>query len=78
MRCLAACIPEARFLMCSDRSQWPLRTFPPMNEVYEKLGISKQQTLSYNPQGNGQVERLSKTLIDDLNHLVWEKQEDYC
>ncbi|GIY67291.1 reverse transcriptase [Caerostris extrusa] len=49
-----------------------------MNEVYEKLGISKQQTLAYNPQGNGLVERLNKTLIDTLSHLVSEKQEDWC
>ncbi|GIY06131.1 endonuclease [Caerostris extrusa] len=49
-----------------------------MNEVYEKLGISKQHTLAYNPQGNGLVERLNKTLIDTLSHLVSEKQEDWC
>ncbi|GIX90419.1 reverse transcriptase [Caerostris extrusa] len=33
-----------------------------MQEVYELLGISKQQCLSYSPQGNGAVERLNKTL----------------
>ncbi|GIY54614.1 transposon Tf2-6 polyprotein [Caerostris extrusa] len=49
-----------------------------MNEVYEKLSISKQHTLAYNPQGNGLVERLNKTLIDTLSHLVSEKQEDWC
>ncbi|GIY89546.1 endonuclease [Caerostris extrusa] len=49
-----------------------------MNEVYEKLGISKQHTLVYNPEGNGLVERLNKTLIDTLSHLVSEKQEDWC
>ncbi|GIY12149.1 hypothetical protein CDAR_619541 [Caerostris darwini] len=46
-----------------------------MNEVYEKLGISKQQTLAYNPQGNGLVERLNKTLIDTLSHLVSENKK---
>ncbi|GBO04446.1 Retrovirus-related Pol polyprotein from transposon 17.6 [Araneus ventricosus] len=49
-----------------------------MQEVYNKLGISKQQTLSYSPQGNGLVERLNKTLIDSLSHLVSENQEDWC
>ncbi|GBN31098.1 Retrovirus-related Pol polyprotein from transposon 17.6, partial [Araneus ventricosus] len=49
-----------------------------MQEVYNKLGISKQQTLSYSPQGNGLVERLNKTLIDSLSHLVSETQEDWC
>ncbi|GIY24601.1 integrase catalytic domain-containing protein [Caerostris darwini] len=44
-----------------------------MNEVYEKLGISKQQTLAYNPQGNGLVERLNETLIDTLSHLRFGK-----
>ncbi|GIY48238.1 integrase catalytic domain-containing protein [Caerostris extrusa] len=44
-----------------------------MNEVYEKLGISKQQTLAYNPQGNGLVECLNKTLIDTLSHLRFGK-----
>ncbi|GIY04446.1 transposon Tf2-6 polyprotein [Caerostris darwini] len=49
-----------------------------MNEVYEKLDISKQKTLTYNPQGNGLAERLNTTLIDTLSHLVSEKQEDWC
>lgn len=49
-----------------------------MNEVYDIVGISKQHTVSYNPQGNGVVERLNKTLIDTLSHLVSETQEDWC
>ncbi|GBO34068.1 Retrovirus-related Pol polyprotein from transposon 17.6 [Araneus ventricosus] len=49
-----------------------------MQEVYDKLGITKQQTLAFNPRGNGLVERLNKTLIDSLSHLVSVKQEDWC
>ncbi|GBL97722.1 hypothetical protein AVEN_255487-1, partial [Araneus ventricosus] len=49
-----------------------------MMEVYQRLGISKRHTLSFNPQGNGLVERLNKTLIDTLSHLVSETQEDWC
>ncbi|GBO22412.1 Retrovirus-related Pol polyprotein from transposon 17.6, partial [Araneus ventricosus] len=49
-----------------------------MQEVYDKLGIIKQQTLAFNPRGNGMVERLNKTLIDSLSHLVSVKQEDWC
>ncbi|GBL96111.1 Transposon Tf2-6 polyprotein [Araneus ventricosus] len=49
-----------------------------MQEVYTKLGISKQQTLAYNPRGNGMLERLSKTLIDTLSHLVSVQQVDWC
>ncbi|GBM06710.1 hypothetical protein AVEN_217925-1 [Araneus ventricosus] len=49
-----------------------------MMEVYQRLGISKRHTLSFNPQGNGLVERLNKTLIDTLSYLVSETQEDWC
>ncbi|GBN99873.1 hypothetical protein AVEN_113809-1 [Araneus ventricosus] len=49
-----------------------------MQEVYTKLGISKQQTLAYNPRGNGMLERLNKTLIDTLSHLVSVQQVDWC
>ncbi|GBN48694.1 Retrovirus-related Pol polyprotein from transposon 17.6 [Araneus ventricosus] len=49
-----------------------------MQEVYTKLGISKQQTLAYNPRGNGMLERLNKTIIDTLSHLVSVQQVDWC
>ncbi|GIY68656.1 hypothetical protein CDAR_370541 [Caerostris darwini] len=49
-----------------------------MQEVYELLGISKQQCLSYSPQGNGAVERLNKTLVNALSHLVSFNQTDWC
>ncbi|GBO06936.1 Transposon Tf2-6 polyprotein [Araneus ventricosus] len=49
-----------------------------MQEVYTKLGISEQQTLAYNPRGNGMLERLNKTLIDTLSHLVSVQQVDWC
>ncbi|GBM76242.1 hypothetical protein AVEN_105423-1 [Araneus ventricosus] len=49
-----------------------------MMEVCQRLGISKRHTLSFNPQGNGLVERLNKTLIDTLRHLVSKTQEDWC
>ncbi|GBN93433.1 hypothetical protein AVEN_161970-1 [Araneus ventricosus] len=49
-----------------------------MMDVYAKLGISKHHTLAFNPQGNGLVERLNKTLVDSLSHLVSVKQEDWC
>ncbi|GBM14503.1 Transposon Ty3-I Gag-Pol polyprotein [Araneus ventricosus] len=49
-----------------------------MQEVYTKLGISKQQTLAYNTRGNGILERLNKTLIDTLSHLVSVQQVDWC
>ncbi|KMQ82132.1 integrase core domain protein, partial [Lasius niger] len=49
-----------------------------MGEVYKLLGIKKCQTVSYNPQGNGVVERVNKTLIEALSHLVRETQEDWC
>ncbi|GBM44171.1 Retrovirus-related Pol polyprotein from transposon 412 [Araneus ventricosus] len=49
-----------------------------MQEVYTKLGISKQQTLAYNPRGNGMLERLNKTLIDTLTHLVSVQKADWC
>ncbi|GIY87785.1 reverse transcriptase, partial [Caerostris darwini] len=42
------------------------------------LGISKQQCLSYSPQGNGAVERLNKTLVNALSHLVSFNQTDWC
>ncbi len=49
-----------------------------MMEVCEKMGIKKRHTVSYNPQANGVVERLNKTLVDSLSHLVTESQEDWC
>lgn len=49
-----------------------------MQQVYNTLGIRKQHTVSYNPQGNGVVERLNKTLIDSLSLLVSENQTDWC
>ncbi|GBO42180.1 Gag-Pol polyprotein [Araneus ventricosus] len=49
-----------------------------MQEVYELLGISKKQCLSYSPQGNGAVERLNKTLVEALSHLVSFNQADWC
>lgn len=49
-----------------------------MQQVYDTLGIKKQHTVSYNPQGNGVVERLNKTLIDSLSHLVSLNQTDWC
>ncbi|GBM74529.1 hypothetical protein AVEN_126580-1 [Araneus ventricosus] len=49
-----------------------------MMDVYAKLGIPNHHTLAFNPQGNGLVERLNKTLVDSLSHLVSEKQEDWC
>ncbi|GBO17704.1 Retrovirus-related Pol polyprotein from transposon 412 [Araneus ventricosus] len=49
-----------------------------MNEIYKKLGIQKLTTLAYSPQSNGLVERLNKTLIDSLSHLVSVTQEDWC
>ncbi|GBM90211.1 Retrovirus-related Pol polyprotein from transposon 412 [Araneus ventricosus] len=49
-----------------------------MQEVYTKLGISKQQNLAHNPRGNGMLERLNKTLIDTLGHLVFVQQVDWC
>jgi hypothetical protein len=50
----------------------------PMMEVYNVLGISKQHTVAYNPQGNGVVERLNKTLVDSLSHLVSDTQTNWC
>ncbi|GBO19783.1 Retrovirus-related Pol polyprotein from transposon 412 [Araneus ventricosus] len=49
-----------------------------MQEVYTKLEISKQQTLAYKPRGNGMLERLNKTLIDTLSHLLSVQQVDWC
>ncbi|GBN58662.1 Pol polyprotein [Araneus ventricosus] len=49
-----------------------------MQEVYKTLGIKKLQTVSFNPQANGVVERLNKTLIDSLSHLVSKNQMDWC
>lgn len=49
-----------------------------MTQVYNILGIDKQHTVSYNPGGNGMLERLNKTLIDTLSHLVSETQDDWC
>lgn len=49
-----------------------------MSEVYKVLGITKLHTVSYNPAGNGLVERVNKTLIDSLSHLVSQTQEDWC
>ncbi|GBM88478.1 Transposon Tf2-6 polyprotein, partial [Araneus ventricosus] len=49
-----------------------------MQEVYELLGISKKECLSYSPQGNGAVERLNKTLVEALSHLVSFNQTDWC
>ncbi|GBN37458.1 hypothetical protein AVEN_88085-1 [Araneus ventricosus] len=49
-----------------------------MMNVYAKLGIPKYHTLAFNPQGNELVERLNKTLVDSVSHLVSEKQEDWC
>lgn len=49
-----------------------------MKEIYERLGITKVTTLSYSPSSNGVVERLNKTLIDSLSHLVSVTQEDWC
>lgn len=49
-----------------------------MKEIYTKFGINKITTLSYSPRSNGVVERLNKTLIDSLSHLVSETQENWC
>ncbi|GIY79078.1 integrase catalytic domain-containing protein [Caerostris extrusa] len=50
-----------------------------MNGVHTKNWVYPNNIrLSYNPQGNGLVELLNKTLIDTLSHLVSEKQEDWC
>ncbi|GIY68543.1 reverse transcriptase [Caerostris extrusa] len=49
-----------------------------MQEVYELLGISKQKCLSYSPQGNGAFERLNKTLVNTLSHLVSFNPTDWC
>ncbi|GBN15661.1 hypothetical protein AVEN_55905-1 [Araneus ventricosus] len=49
-----------------------------MQVVYDKLGITKHQTLAFNPRGNDIVQRLNKTLIDSLSHLVSVKQEHWC
>lgn len=47
-------------------------------EVCQTLGIKKQQTVSYNPQGNGVVEKLNATLVNSLSHLVNKNQSDWC
>ncbi|GBM90462.1 hypothetical protein AVEN_75840-1 [Araneus ventricosus] len=49
-----------------------------MQEVYKTLGIKKLQTVNFNPQANGVVERLNKTLIDSQSHLVSQNQMDWC
>lgn len=49
-----------------------------IQEVCKTLGIKKQQTVSYNPQGNGVVEKLNATLINSLSHLVNKNQTDWC
>ncbi|GBN08636.1 Gag-Pol polyprotein [Araneus ventricosus] len=49
-----------------------------MQEFFDILGISKKQCLSYSPQRNGVVERLNKTLIESLSHLVSVNQTDWC
>ncbi|GIY19936.1 integrase catalytic domain-containing protein [Caerostris darwini] len=48
-----------------------------MNEVCNILGISKLQTLAYNPQGNGIVERLNKILNEALSDFISAKQADW-
>lgn len=47
-------------------------------EVCKVLGIKKQQTVSYNPQGNGVVEKLNATLVNSLSYLVNKNQLDWC
>ncbi|XP_054721432.1 uncharacterized protein LOC129231177 [Uloborus diversus] len=49
-----------------------------MLEVCKVLGIQKRQTVSYNLQGNGVVEKLNATLINNLSHLVEKNQADWC
>ncbi|GBM60997.1 hypothetical protein AVEN_264340-1 [Araneus ventricosus] len=49
-----------------------------MQEVYELLDTSKKQCLSNSKQGNGAVERLNKTLVEALSHIVSYNQRDWC
>ncbi|GIZ03943.1 reverse transcriptase [Caerostris extrusa] len=48
-----------------------------MNEVYNIIGISKLQTLAYDPQADVVVERLNKTLIEALSDFISVKQADW-
>lgn len=46
--------------------------------VRDLMGIKNLFTTTYNPQTNGQVERLNPTLVEMLRHHVEEHQEDWA
>ena len=46
-------------------------------QLCHKLGIVKTRTTSYQPKGNGQVERANRTLMDILSKYVRQSQKDW-
>ena len=45
--------------------------------VYQLLGVRKLATSSYNPNGNGSVERVNQTMAQMLAMVVNERQDDW-
>ena len=48
-----------------------------VQQLCHKLGIVKTRTTSYHPQGDGQVERLNRTLMDILSKYGRQSQKDW-
>ena len=49
-----------------------------IKEVYAILGIKKVNTTAYNPQGNGTVEGMNRSLVTVLKKLVYDNPKNWA